>query len=53
MQIQNGNKRNETLHQKIYNIPQETMQGTGKEVKHGSTYRNRKYLKKKKKEAKT
>ncbi|XP_056889203.1 hexokinase-2 [Takifugu flavidus] len=31
-QIQNGKKRNETLHQKIYNIPQETMQGTGKEL---------------------
>lgn len=33
VQIQSGTKRNVNLHQKIYNIPQETLQGTGEEVK--------------------
>lgn len=32
VQIQSGTKRNVNLHQKIYNIPQETLQGTGEEV---------------------
>lgn len=32
VQIQSGTKRNVNLHQKIYHIPQETLQGTGEEV---------------------
>lgn len=36
VQIQSGTKRNVNLHQKIYHIPQETLQGTGEEVKNDS-----------------
>lgn len=33
VQIQSGTKRNVNLQQKIFHIPQETLQGTGEEVK--------------------
>lgn len=34
VQVQSGKRRNVDMHHKIYSIPQETMQGTGEEVKH-------------------
>lgn len=39
VQIQSGTKRNVNLQQKIYHIPQETLQGTGEEVKNEETNR--------------
>lgn len=34
VQVQSGQRHKVKMHQKIYSIPQETMQGTGEEVKH-------------------
>lgn len=34
VQVQSGKRHNVNMHHKIYNIPQETMQGTGEEVTH-------------------
>lgn len=34
VQVQSGKRHNVNMHHKIYSIPQETMQGTGEEVKH-------------------
>lgn len=33
VRVRSGKRHNVDMHHKIYNIPQETMQGTGEEVK--------------------
>lgn len=34
VRVRSGKRHNVDMHHKIYSIPQETMQGTGEEVKH-------------------